>query len=132
VLCIRNSWNKMLARIKQLAPPAVVAELFYQDQFGGSAFALASAYKAPVEVLQSMLRLAKLDAGAAREHGRAGQAGRQEEEHCVGSRLEGPVYSVARKSIHRTDAAAIELLARDHPGSQHAALDVILGVNKKN
>ena len=35
-------------------------------------------------------------------------------------------------AIHLTDAAAIELLARDHPGSQHAALDVILGVNKKN
>ena len=61
VLCFRSSWNKVLARIKRLAAKAAVAELFYQCELGGTAFAVASARKAPLEVLGSMLVLGKLD-----------------------------------------------------------------------
>ena len=34
VLSLRESWNKVLARIKQLPVQAAVAELFDQDEFG--------------------------------------------------------------------------------------------------
>ena len=55
-------WNKVLARIKQLPTLAAVAELFFKDESGLTTFAVASFYKAPVEVLESMILLGKLDA----------------------------------------------------------------------
>ena len=62
MLCARKSWDEVIARIKKLPTQGAVAELFYQDELGVTAFADASAHKAPVEVLESMLLLAKLDA----------------------------------------------------------------------
>jgi len=62
VLCYRRSWNKVLAGMKQLPTQAVVDELLSQDERGCTALALASVNKAPVEVLESMIHLAELDA----------------------------------------------------------------------
>jgi len=62
VLCWRQSWNKVLACIKVLLTQAAVAELFSQDEFRRIAFAIASGNEAPVEVLESMILLGKLDA----------------------------------------------------------------------
>jgi len=62
VFCIRESWNKVLARIKQLSTQAAVAELFFKNEFGLSTFAEASANKAAVEVLESIILLGKQDA----------------------------------------------------------------------
>jgi len=61
-LCFRRSWNKVLARIKQLPTQAAVAELFPQDELGGTAYGHATANAAPVEGLGSMIVLGKLDA----------------------------------------------------------------------
>ena len=62
VLCCRESWDKIPARIKRLPTQATVDELFYQDEFGQTTFAIASFRTAPVEVLESMLLLGNLDA----------------------------------------------------------------------
>jgi len=61
VLVCHKWWNKVLARINQLPPQAAVAELLSLDEFRRTALALASVYKAPVEVLESMIILAKMD-----------------------------------------------------------------------
>jgi len=59
VFCWRESRNKVLTRIKQLPPQAAVAELFFQDELGDTAFVVD---EPPVEVLESMIILGKLDA----------------------------------------------------------------------
>jgi len=51
----------VLARIKQQRTQAAVAELFYQDEVGLTALAVAAIREAPVEVLESMILLGKLD-----------------------------------------------------------------------
>ena len=57
VLCCRESWDKIPARIKQLPTQAAVAELFSQDERGWTALAVAATV-APLEVLESLLDLA--------------------------------------------------------------------------
>jgi len=52
----------VIARIKELPTQDAVAELFYQEEIGRTAFVVASARKAPVEVLESMILLRELDA----------------------------------------------------------------------
>ena len=49
VLCHRESWNTVLARIKQLHTKATVAELVTQDERGHTAFVLASRLGAPAD-----------------------------------------------------------------------------------
>jgi len=61
VLSNRDEWDKVIARINRLPTQATVDELFYQDELGETAFAVA-ALVAPVEVLENMLELGKLDA----------------------------------------------------------------------
>jgi len=62
VLCYRESWDKVLARIKQLPTQATVDELFSLNELGVTAFTLASANDTLVAVLESMLDLCELDA----------------------------------------------------------------------
>jgi len=61
-LCLRKSWSKILARIKQLPTQAALAELFYQDASGQHCVVFTCGNKARVEVLESMILLGKLDA----------------------------------------------------------------------
>ena len=61
VLCVRQSGNKVLARIKQLRAQAAVDEMFFLDEGERTALALATAYEAPFAVLESMILLGKLD-----------------------------------------------------------------------
>ena len=42
VLSCRQSWNKVLARIKKRSTQAAVDELFSQDEIGQTAFVVAS------------------------------------------------------------------------------------------
>ena len=62
VLCLRHSWNKVLARIKKLPTQAAISELFSQDESGATTFARAADEAASAEVLESLFDLAKLDA----------------------------------------------------------------------
>jgi len=62
VLCKRQTWKEMLERIVKLRTEPAVAELFTQDEFGRTAYALACAYEAPVAVLESILMTADCDA----------------------------------------------------------------------
>jgi len=59
-LCLRKSWSKILARIKQLPTQAALAELFYQDASGQHCVVFTCGNKARVEVLESMILLGKL------------------------------------------------------------------------
>jgi len=67
VLCRRQSWNKVLARIKKLPTQAAVVELFSLDELGRTALYVA-AEDGTVEVWRA-------------SYYPSGQAGRQEEEH---------------------------------------------------
>ena len=60
VLGARKLWNNLLARIKQ-RPSLAVAKLFYKDKLGATALGVATD-RAPLDVLESMILLAKLDA----------------------------------------------------------------------
>jgi len=51
----------VLARIKQLPTQSTVDELFTLDDLGDTTFTMACAREAPVEVLESMILLGKLD-----------------------------------------------------------------------
>ena len=99
VLCLRE----LLARIKQRPTQAAVPELFHQNELGGTALAFASSYKAPVEVLETMINLAKLDA----------EKRNILDITCSDLRL--PMHIVANR---HPDLAAIKLLVRHH----HSAL----------
>ena len=66
VLSRRESWDKVLARIKQLPPAAAVAELFGVDVWGGPRF---------------RCRSSAVSWGGAGEHAPSEQAGRQEAKH---------------------------------------------------
>jgi len=100
VLCLRSSWSMVLVRIKHLPVKAAVAELFSLDEIGRSAFAIASVEAAPVEVLESLLILSKLDAKKRNILGIA------DIDLCL------PLHNTAR---WHPNPAAIKLLARHHP-----------------
>jgi len=93
----------VLARIKQQRTQAAVAELFYQDEVGLTALAVAAIREAPVEVLESMILLGKLDAKKRNILDIADIA------------LALPMHYVAQ---HHPDPAAIKLLVLHH----HSAL----------
>jgi len=100
VLCVRKSWDELLARIKKLPTQAAVSELFSLNEFGSTAFALAAVRKAPVEVLQSMLLLAELDSK------------KRNTLDIANIHLRRPLHATAE---FHPDPAAIKILVRHHP-----------------
>ena len=105
VLCcrkFRKLWNKELARIERLPAQAAVAELISQDEFGVTAFAVASVSKAPVEVLESMILLGKLDSE------------KRNVLDIVDIDLRLPLHHTAK---HHPDPAVTKLLVRHHPSA---------------
>ena len=92
----------MLARIKQLPTQAAVAELFYQNEIGDTALALASFYKAPVEVLESLIFLGKLDAK------------KRNILDIADDDLDLPLHHITED---HPDPAAIKLLVSHHPSA---------------
>ena len=101
MLCFRW-WDKVLARIRQLPTQAAVAELFAQDELGETSFALACAFKAPVEVLESIILQGKQDAKKRNILDIA----------TISLRL--PMHCIAQD---HPDPAAIKLLVRHHPSA---------------
>ena len=89
----------MLARIKQQRTQAAVAELFFLNELGDTAFHVASGDEASVEVLKSMIGLAKLDS----------KKRNIQDISDIGLRL--PLHYNAR---YHPDPAAAKLLVRLH------------------
>ena len=102
VLSRRESWDKVLARIKQLPTQAAVTELFSKDELGDTSLACAATNEGPVEVLESMLSLAKLDTKKRNILDIAD----------IGLRLSMHIIS----TFHH-DPAAIKLLVRRYPAA---------------
>jgi len=98
VLCLRQSWNKVLARIKQLSAQAAVTELFCQGEYSATTFAAACDLEAPVDVLESML--AKLGV-------------QTRNILCIADiHLRLPLHYIAR---NHPDPAVVKLLVRHYP-----------------
>jgi len=89
----------VLARIKKLPTQVAVAELFSQEELGYTAFALASIHEAPVEVLESMILLGKLDAK------------KRNILDIANADLRLPQHDIAQ---YHLDPAATKLLVRHH------------------
>ena len=95
------SWDKVLTRIKQFpTQAAVVAELFFQNELGATAFAVAAANSAPVEVLESMINKAKLDV---------------KKRNILGAAYIVLFLPLHYAASHHPDPAAIKLLVIHHP-----------------
>ena len=92
--------------------------MFSQDSFGRTAFATAVAADAPVSLLHSMVELDKEDT-----------TGRWMIVEVGDNEDDSPLELAA---MHRTDAAAIELLVREYPSCSNNALACALSHNKKS
>ena len=94
----------MLASIKQLGPhsgtQAAFAELFFRDENGATSLVYASSCKAPVEVLESMILLSKLE--------------KKNILDITSSELRLPLYHT---SHNHPDPVVIKLLVRHYPSA---------------
>jgi len=84
---------------------------------GRTTFAAAIDADTPVELLENIVELGKQDT---------------KKRNIVIVRDKNGYPPLGHAAAHRSDTASIKLLAREHPGALHAALDIALVHNKKS
>ena len=117
MLCQCDSWEAASKRIETSLAQAAIEEMHEKDEEGHTAFAFAIVGDSPFALLESMFELGKQDT--------------MEREIVTVSDKED--YTTLQLAVmHRTDAAATKLLAREDPRALHWALHHALEYNKKS
>jgi len=112
-----DSWDAAGKRIETIPAQAAIDELHEKDEKGRTKFATAVIDDAPVELLESMVKLGEQDT---KERMIAMVCDKDE------------MHPLELAAIHRTDTAAIKQLARKNPGGLSNALQLVTEYNKKS